>query len=103
MSSKVFNNANRQRYYGLRIGDIVDARGITGIVIYKNVEVHDYSSDNNRVELKLASGNITDWVAEWCTVITKVEDRNKKPYNNRPIIEKLAKELSKKSFSKFPL
>lgn len=94
MSEKIFDNANRHRYYGLRIGDIVDARGITGIVIYKNVEVYDYSSDNNRVELKLASGNTTDWVAEWCTIITKVEDRYKKPKNNSQIIEKLAKDLS---------
>jgi hypothetical protein len=96
MSTKVFDNANRHRYYGLRIGDIVDARGISGIPIYKNVEVHEYSGfDNNRVVLKLASGNTCDWVAEWCTIITKVEDRNKKPYNNSQIIDKLAKELSK--------
>jgi hypothetical protein len=95
MSEKIFDNVNRHRYYGLRKGDIVDARGISGIPIYRNVKVHDYSDyDNNRVILKLASGNTCDWVAEWCTIITKVEDKNKKPKNNSEIIDKLAKELA---------
>ena len=85
-----FDNKDRSRYYGIRVGDIVNLRNIDGSVIYRNVEVIAYGfMDNNRVEVKLSHGSTTDWVAEWCDIITKVEDRN-----DDSIIEKIAKELT---------
>ncbi len=94
MSIYYFDNADRNRYYGLRIGDIVNVRGISGSIIYLNVEVYGYGGDNNRVVIKLPSGNTMDWVAEWCEIVTKVEDKTKSLEKNQKIIEKLARELS---------
>lgn len=72
-----FKNEKRNRYYGLRIGDIVDPKGLSGKTMYPNAEVVGFAySDNNRVYIRKENGKITDWVAEWCDIITKVEDRN---------------------------
>ncbi|NMC61422.1 MAG: hypothetical protein GYA51_18875 [Candidatus Methanofastidiosa archaeon] len=70
-----FTNADRHRYYGLRIGDLVQIK--VGVFSKpKNAEVIDYGFlDNNRVILRLEDGTETDWVAEWCTIVEKVEDR----------------------------
>jgi hypothetical protein len=70
-----FTNADRHRYYGLRIGDLVQIK--TGVFSKpKNAEVIDYGLlDNNRVILKLDDGTETSWVAEWCEIVEKVEDR----------------------------
>jgi hypothetical protein len=71
--NSTFENLDRRRYYGLRIGDIV-------ISSHKHwprtAEVMNYSGfDNNRVQLLLANGKLFDEVAEWCTIVIKVEDR----------------------------
>ena len=71
-----FDNEERRRYYGLRKGDIVSPRYIHGIVAPK-AEVIDYGMDNNRVRVKFENGEETEWVAEWCDIIEKVEDRKK--------------------------
>lgn len=102
--NKTFDNAERHRYYGLRVGDIVNLRNIDGTIVYKNVEVIAYGSDNNRIEVRLAHGSTTEWVAEWCDIVTKVEDRNiniedinvktKDSEKDDEIIEKVAKELT---------
>ena len=68
-----FDNINRERYYGLRIGDLVfhhyqESAGIC--------EVIDYGLDNNRVTVRAKDGTETDWVAEWCDLVKKVEDRD---------------------------
>ena len=75
MLIKNFDNNERHRYYGLRIGDLVKVetypRGK-----FLNAEVMDYGFlDNNRVILKFEDGSIDGWVAEWCIITTKVEDR----------------------------
>jgi len=73
---KTFDNKDRSRYYGLRIGDIVSPKGLDGNEWYKGIcEVVNYGSDNNRIQIKAKDGTLTDWVAEWCDVITKAEDR----------------------------
>jgi hypothetical protein len=73
---KTFDNVDRDRYYGLRVGDIVDLKSIDGKILYENAEVINYGfMDNNRVMVKLVSGSETNWVAEWCAIIIKVEDR----------------------------
>jgi hypothetical protein len=68
---KPFDNIDRNRYYGLRIGDIISVEFPS---MNSLAEVVDYGGDNNRVYIKLEDGTITDWVAEYCTIITKVED-----------------------------
>jgi hypothetical protein len=73
--TKTFSNNDRSRYYGLRIGDIVDLKGVDGKVCQPNAEVIEYGSDNNRVEVRLMSGSTCDWVAEWCDIVVRVEDR----------------------------
>jgi hypothetical protein len=72
-----FDNKDRNRYYGLRVGDLVQIEaGLQSAPKILNAEVIDYGfMDNNRVVLKLERGEETDWVAEWCKIITKVEDR----------------------------
>ena len=74
--ASTFDNSERRRYYGLRIGDIVSPKTISGEEWYKGIaEVINYGSDNNQVEIKSKDGTITDWVAEWCDIVTKIEDR----------------------------
>ena len=68
---KPFDNINRNRYYGLRIGDTISVEVPNKTI---QTEVVDYGGDNNRVQVKFEDGRITDWVAEYCTIITKVED-----------------------------
>lgn len=69
---KEFTNEKRSRYYGLRVGDIVKCKAYN----INKAEVAAYSfSDNNRVELLLPDGKAISAVAEWCEIITKVEDR----------------------------
>lgn len=72
-----FDNKDRNRYYGLRIGDLVQIKmGLWANPKTQNAEVLDYGfMDNNRVRLRLESREETNWVAEWCTLITKIEDR----------------------------
>lgn len=72
-----FDNKERHRYYGLRIGDLVQIKtGLQNAPKILNAEVINYGfMDNNRVMLRPESGTDFDWIAEWCTIITKVEDR----------------------------
>jgi len=74
---KIFDNPERHRYYGLRKGDLVTIRtGMQNNPKIVNAEVIDYGVwDNNRVILKFEDGTETPWVAEWCTIVTKVEDK----------------------------
>lgn len=70
-------NKKRNRYYGLRIGDIVSPISFNrewdkgkAIVIGYNL------MDNNSVYIKaLSDGTETKWVAEHCVIVTKVEDK----------------------------
>lgn len=72
---KEFDNEQRTRYYGLRKGDTVSITAFGNVK--KNAEVFDYGfMDNNRVILKFEDGTKVPYVAEWCTIITKVEDKS---------------------------
>jgi hypothetical protein len=87
MVQEAFNNKDRTRYYGLRIGDIVNLKGIDGTILHANAEITGYGSDNNRVCVEYEEGeNIiwTEWVAEWCEIVIKVEDWIKNQL--RPIV-----------------
>jgi len=72
---KEWSNENRDRYYGLRVGDIVqDAFGHIDI---DNSEVCGYGFlDNNRVYIKLPNGRVIGWVAEHLKIVKKAEDKN---------------------------
>jgi hypothetical protein len=72
-----FDNADRSRCYGLRVGDIVSPKIPNGKEFYKGqAEVIELALlDNNKVYLRFNDGSEIDWVAEWCDIITKVEDR----------------------------
>jgi hypothetical protein len=73
---KEFDNVERHRYYGLRVGDIVFL-GFKSQSPRKLAEVTGYGfMDNNRVYVKTEDGEDTDYVAEWCEILVKVEDRN---------------------------
>ena len=74
---KEFDNEDRNRYYGLRKGDIIDLIGADGKVCQPNAEVVEYGGDNNRLEVRLMNGNTIDWVAEWCDIVVRIEDRIK--------------------------
>ena len=72
-------NVSRTRYYGLRVGDLV-SYDIPGTA--KTGETYEVISygfmDNNRVILRDDKGEEIEAVAEWCQIITKVEDRHGK-------------------------
>jgi len=70
-----WDNEDRNRYYGLRKGDLITVHDVSGRV-WGESEVLDYvSGDNNSVIIKSKNGNPIDWVAEWCDIIKKVEDK----------------------------
>lgn len=72
---KTFDNKERRRYYGLRIGDLIEVIGFHGIP-NKNAEVIQYGfGDNNRVYVEYEDGTQGREVAEYCKILTKVEDR----------------------------
>ena len=83
---KPFDNKDRSRYYGLRKGDIVNLKGLDGKVMFENAEVKDYGGDNNRVYVEYETPGrfvLDEWVAEWCEMVTKVEDRE----DMKPVIK----------------
>lgn len=74
--TKVFDNVNRNRYYGLRIGDTVKLSASFSPIDNTIAEVVEYGfMDNNRVYVQLEDGEKIKWTAEHCKIITKVEDK----------------------------
>ena len=68
-----FDNKNRKRYYGKRIGDVVKFEAPVNRQTYYGV-VSNYSpSDNNRLEVTLPDGKIQKLTAEICDVVFPVE------------------------------
>jgi hypothetical protein len=74
-----FSNEERRRYYGLRIGDVVNLKLLDGKVHPNGPAevIGPYMSDNNSVNLRLNNGIEIKWMAEWCEIVTKIEDRKK--------------------------
>lgn len=68
-----FTNENRSRYYGLRIGDVVEQRAFG--TVHRGTVFEYGVMDNNRVYVKDENGEELDFIAEWCTIIKKVEDK----------------------------
>jgi hypothetical protein len=68
---KAFDNEERRRYYGLRVGDIVRSK----MYGFDNAKVVEYGFlDNNSVIVRVPGEADRDVVAEWCEIVTKVED-----------------------------
>lgn len=69
------NNPERSRYYGLRIGDLVEPAGIQKGS--KSGEVVGFAFlDNNRVEVVWdGASKASPEVAEWLKITKKLEDR----------------------------
>jgi hypothetical protein len=72
MNEKPFDNSARRRYYGLRVGDIVKSKAHN---ISYAVVIEYGLFDNNSVMVKEIDKEPRKVVAEWCEIITKVEDR----------------------------
>jgi hypothetical protein len=72
-----FDNKDRNRYYGLRIGDVVKSSQYNLLPYGLAVVVAYGFMDNNKVKIKtLGDGNnIFDAVAEWLEVVLPKEDK----------------------------
>jgi len=70
-----FDNADRSRYYGLRVGDIIDAKSPNGRIWGRSEVVAYGAMDNNQVSIYDKHGAVIPWVAEWCDIVQKVEER----------------------------
>jgi hypothetical protein len=68
-----FLNENRNRYYGLMVGDLVVQKlsKKNGDSICEVIELTPM--DNNSVVLKDSENKTFEWVAEWCQIVGKVE------------------------------
>ena len=73
-SRPAFTNEKRNRCYGKRVGDIV-RQTVFGIVTEGEV-IAISAMDNNSISVKSEKYGVETLVAEWCEIITKVEDRS---------------------------
>jgi hypothetical protein len=71
--SKQWDNENRTRYYGKRVGDTVEY-SVFGQVF--QCEVIAYTPNNNRIRVRFEDGDEGDLIAELCKVVAKVEDKS---------------------------
>lgn len=70
--SEQFDNIDRSRYYGLRVGDLVVEKAFD---MRTEGVVTAYTVNNNVVKILTTNGNTVNVVAEWCLTQRKVEDR----------------------------
>lgn len=68
----MFDNKERRRYYGLRVGDKVK-ESWCGTHIEGEVVEYGFM-DNNSVMVKDQNGEIRKCVAEWCEIIQRVDE-----------------------------
>lgn len=71
------DNEDRHRCYGLRIGDIVRIYSKDNFDFTTEVVGLEALAYNNRVYVIWKDGTIRDYIAEYCDIVTKVEDRDK--------------------------
>ena len=73
--AKEFDNKERNRYYGIRVGDDVVERFNNRAVVRGEVVAYGFM-DNNAVTVKeLGTGRLHKCVAEWCEITKKVEEK----------------------------
>lgn len=68
-----FDNEDRLKYNGLRVGDTVNVKNQDGS-IYTQAVVFDYGNKSDSIILIGKSQKPFDWISDWCDVIVKVED-----------------------------
>ncbi|MCF6174850.1 MAG: hypothetical protein L3J71_03680 [Victivallaceae bacterium] len=68
-----FTNPDRNRYYGLRIGDYVEEK-VNGKVVTRGTVSACTPADNNCAYVTTIEGEKIKCVAEYCSIIRKVED-----------------------------
>lgn len=66
-----FTNEKRNRYYGKRVGDIIKSKAYE----IEEAEVVEYGWIDNNAIVIFHNGKKQQVVAEWCDIVTKVEDR----------------------------
>jgi hypothetical protein len=76
---KEFTNEDRSRRYGKRVGDRVRYKYFNWSFEGTVVDLGYF--DNNKVYVKKDDGEIVDCVAEWCEILEKVEDIEKRTNN----------------------
>lgn len=77
---KEFTNEDRSRRYGKRVGDRVRYKYFN--LSFEGV-VHDLGAfDNNRISVLKDGGEVIDCVAEYCDILEKVEDIQKRKNDN---------------------
>jgi hypothetical protein len=70
VTASTFDNSERRRYYGLRVGDIVKCKAYD----IAQAEVVAYGFlDNNSVIVQEEGKEPRKVVAEWCDIITKID------------------------------
>lgn len=86
--SKPWDNENRTRYYGKRVGDIVEyTTGYRGQK--ERATVVGYAlGDNNRIFLSNGKGKPWESTAERCTVVERVEDIEARAMNKDTLLIK---------------
>jgi hypothetical protein len=73
MSKPHFDNEQRRRYYGIRVGDVVNCEGKHFKQFDGDAKVTEYGGmDNNCVEVSV-NGKSVSCVAEWLNIKQKVE------------------------------
>jgi len=73
--TKEFNNAERRRYYGVRVGDEVEESFNDRVTVKGTVTDYGFM-DNNAVFVKDERfEKPVSCFAEWCTITKKVEDK----------------------------
>ncbi|WDF45280.1 hypothetical protein PQ459_10265 [Chryseobacterium sp. KACC 21268] len=75
MKNKGWDNEDRRRYYGLRKGDKIKVFSVDGKCWGESVVLNYVVGNNNAVIIENIKGNPIEWVAEWCEIITKIEDQ----------------------------
>lgn len=78
MNKILWDNQERRRYYGLRKGDLVEYKTFGQGGHHQRATVCEYSgSDNNSIYLiRQGEKEPFKYVAEWCTIIKKVEEKD---------------------------
>lgn len=74
MSDAAGLNADRQRWHGLRIGDLVEERAFGSVLRGRVIELHPMN--NNAAYIAMEKGDKPfKVVAEWCDIIEKAPDQ----------------------------
>ena len=98
--SKPWDNENRTRYYGKRVGDIVEYTCGWPVRKERATVVGYAVGDNNRIFLQQGKEKAWASTAERCTVVERVEDRKIKPHDEPHEVTEAYREIRKEQQAK---